>query len=339
MRPPELRFDHLAAMSTDLGLYEHALLAVPRPEHGFCLDDVARGLVVTSRQPDPSAEVERLTRIYLDFTVAAQDSHGQSHNRRGDDGRWTDEAGVGDHWGRAVWGLGTAAASSADEGVRERALLGVATCLLARSPDPRSMSYAAIGCYEVLRVQPDDVAALSLLADARDLLVRPADDPQWPWPEPRLAYANAVLAEALIVIGDALDDPTVVRTGLRMLAWLLDLQTRGGHLSVTPAGGWGSGEPLPGFDQQPIEVTALAEACRRAFELTGEASWRDALDLCAAWFLGANDLGRPVYDPASGGGFDGLHRDRVNQNMGAESTLAALATLQLWHRVSLEPAR
>ncbi len=238
-------------MSTDVGLYEHARLRVPRTEHGFCLDDVARGLVVTSRQPDPSDEVQRLTRVYLSFTIAAQDSHGQSHNRRGGDGRWTDEAGVGDHWGRAIWGLGTAAASSADESVRERALLGAATCLLARSPYPRAMSYAAIGCYEVLRIRPGDVGALSLLADARELLVRPEEDPAWPWPEPRLTYANAVLAEALLVIGDALDDAAVVQTGLRMLTWLLALQTRGRHLSVTPAGGWQRGSSCPPSTSSP----------------------------------------------------------------------------------------
>ncbi len=85
-------------------------------------------------------------------------------------------------------------------------------------------------------------------------------------------------------------------------------------------------------------MTALAEACRRAFELTGEAAWRDALDRCATWFLGSNDLGKPLYDAATGGGYDGLHRDRVNMNMGAESTLAALATLQLWLLVSHETA-
>ncbi|MEN9307806.1 MAG: hypothetical protein RL173_1738, partial [Fibrobacterota bacterium] len=40
------------------------------------------------------------------------------------------------------------------------------------------------------------------------------------------------------------------------------------------------------------------------------------------WFLGRNDLGIPLYDPNSGGCGDGLHRDRTNENQGAESTLA-----------------
>ena len=40
-----------------------------------------------------------------------------------------------------------------------------------------------------------------------------------------------------------------------------------------------------------------------------------------------NDLHLPLYDPVMGGCRDGLHPDRVNQNRGAESTLAFLSSL------------
>jgi len=45
------------------------------------------------------------------------------------------------------------------------------------------------------------------------------------------------------------------------------------------------------------------------------------------WFLGKNDLQVALYDPATGGCRDGLHPERVNQNQGAESTLAFLMAL------------
>jgi hypothetical protein len=38
--------------------------------------------------------------------------------------------------------------------------------------------------------------------------------------------------------------------------------------------------------------------------------------------LGRNDLGFALYDSSTGGCSDGLHVDRVNENQGAESTLA-----------------
>jgi hypothetical protein len=45
------------------------------------------------------------------------------------------------------------------------------------------------------------------------------------------------------------------------------------------------------------------------------------------WFLGRNDLGQPIYDASTGGCFDGLMEHQINENQGAESTLAFLLSL------------
>ncbi len=320
-------YDHLVRLSTDIGIYEHALLAEPRPEHGYCVDDVARGLVVVVRARDP--KLADLVEIYLGFLLDALEDDGSAHNRRDADGSWTDEATTGDHWGRAVWALGTAAAETTDPLVRKRALAGAAIAMRARSTWARAKAYGVLGAAEVLSIQPEDADALALVASSRSVLLHHTADPAWPWPEPRLTYANAVLAEALLVVGSVHDDELIRREGLDMLTWLLELQTRDGHLSVVPAAGRGPADREAGFDQQPIEVASLAEACTRAFDLTGDESWRRAVGLCRDWFLGDNDAGLALYDARTGAGYDGLHRDAVNENQGAESTLAALATLQL----------
>jgi hypothetical protein len=114
---------------------------------------------------------------------------------------------------------------------------------------------------------------------------------------------------------------------------LLDIETMPGHLSVTPVRGWAAGEPRPGFDQQPIEVAALADACARAFDMTGDPCWRDAVLRATAWFLGENDARIAMFDMVSGGGYDGLEPNGRNENQGAESTLALLSTFQQAHRL------
>ncbi|MEZ0447983.1 glycosyltransferase [Cellulomonas sp. ICMP 17802] len=321
-------FDHLAHLSTPIGLFEHALLTEPRPEHGYCLDDVARALVVTARQPHPTSQVEGLTATYLRFTLFAQDGLGRFHNRRDEAGRWTDAATVEDHWGRALWALGTAAATTPDARVRGAALDAAAVSLERRSPWWHAMAYAALGAAEVLEVRPGNRAALGLLVDARTLLAQPSD-PSWPWPDARLTYANALLPEALVAIGTALADAATLLAGLELLHWLVEQETHDGRLSMTPVGGRRPGDERPGFDQQPIEVAALAEACWRAFCATRQEVWLAYLDRCVGWFLGDNDSGTRLYDGVTGGGYDGLHAHGVNQNQGAESTLAALSTLQL----------
>jgi hypothetical protein len=108
---------------------------------------------------------------------------------------------------------------------------------------------------------------------------------------------------------------------------------------VGPAGARGPGEAGPAFDQQPIEVAALADACARAHRIAGHRRWAEGVELAAAWFLGANDTGVPMHDPVTGGGFDGLHHDRRNENQGAESTLALLATLQQARSMALHERR
>jgi hypothetical protein len=259
---------------------------------------------------------------------------GDCCNRRDSSGRWRGARSVEDCWGRSLWGLGTAAARSPDDLVRQVALAHFARGARQRSPWPRAMAFAALGAHEVLAVRPGDSVALDLLDAAAKVVGHRADGAHWPWPEPRLSYANAVLPEAMIAAGDALGRQALVDEGLGLLAWLLDHETNGDHLSVTPVGGSGLDGRRPAFDQQPIEVAALADACARAATLSDETRWLAGIESSIAWFLGDNDARAPMWDRDSGGGYDGLCADGPNLNQGAESTLALISTLQHGRRLA-----
>jgi hypothetical protein len=321
-------FDHLIRLTDGRGLFEHARYDEPRSEHGYCVDDVARGLVVLCREPRGNPALVRLERHYLEFVCAAVQSNGDCHNRMRADGKWIDQPAVGDWWGRALWGLGTAAARASTPGLRARALTAFRIAAQRRSPHLHAMAFAALGAAELLSAVPDDLSAQRLLSDAADLVGRGRGAPSWPWPEPRLRYANGAVAESLIVAGAALNDPLVRTQGLAQLEFLLGQEIRAGHLSMTPVGGRGPGESEPGFDQQPIEVAALADACASAYRASGDVRWLEGIRLGWSWFLGDNDSATPMFDPLTGGGFDGLQRIGCNRNQGAESTLAMLSTAQ-----------
>jgi hypothetical protein len=327
-------FDHLERLTDDRGVFEHALFTVPRREHGYCVDDAARGLVVACREPGPGPG-RRLARRYLAFVLDALDPAGACHNRMAADGQWRDEAAVGDWWGRALWGLGVAAVSAQTPDMRAQALGGFHLAAQCRSPYVRPMAFGALGAAELLSRRPDEMAARRLLTDTVAAIGEPADaESRWPWPEERLSYGNASIAEALIVAGDALPDAPALKRGLRLLEFLLRTETRDGHLSVTPVGGRGRDDADPGYDQQPIEVAALADACASAFRVTHQSSWLTGVRLAWGWFLGDNDSATPMFDPRTGGGYDGLERHGRNLNQGAESTLAMLATAQQARRLS-----
>jgi hypothetical protein len=331
---PAPPFRHLLRLTDDIGLLEHAEGPTPRFEHGYCVDDVARGLVVVCREPQPDHVLVTLAGRYLRFLAQAQAPDGRFRNRLGYDRRWHDHPGTHDCWGRALWGLGTAAARGPAAAMREEALTRFGSGARVHSEWPHAMAFAALGAAEVLDISPGHPAALGLLSAAVSVIGEPPASAAWPWPAPRLSYASAAIAEAVIVAGCKLGDDQVLRNGLRMLEWLLAGETRNGHLSVVPVGGWGQGEGRPGFDQQPIEVAALADACTRAAMVTGDSSWLDAVGMCVGWFLGDNDAKVPLLDEQTGGGHDGLGPAGRNRNQGAESTLAMISVLQHGCRVS-----
>ncbi len=338
MTVPLPSFEHLLAISDEFGTFEHADGAVPRLEHGYCADDVARVLVVVAREPNPTREVAALGHTSLRFLADAQGVGGKVRNRRTAQGRWEGRRGVDDCWGRSIWAWGTAVNRDGTSGVGERAQHCFDRAVALRSRSPRAMAFAALGAAEVLVTDADHLPARRLLADTVTTIGPLGAHDGWPWPEPRLAYANAALAEALVAAGDLLHRPEVLDDGLALLGWLLERETVDGHLSLTPVGGAGPLDRAPRFDQQPIEVAAMADACVRAAAVTGGARWLDGLDSAVRWFTGDNDAGAVMGDPATGGGYDGLHARGANLNQGAESTLALISTLQHARRSVPVPA-
>jgi hypothetical protein len=146
----------------------------------------------------------------------------------------------------------------------------------------------------------------------------------WMWFEPVAAYDNAKLSQAMILSGYWTSRGDVVDIGLRSLRWLVEHQKaeRGHFAPIGSNGFWIRGEERARFDQQPVEAHSMIAACVEAYALTRDASWHRAARRCFDWFLDRNDLGLPLYDASTGGCRDALHQDRVNQNQGAESTLA-----------------
>jgi hypothetical protein len=321
-------FDHLLRLTDRRGTLAQARLAEPLPEHGYCTDDVARVLVVATRDHGTDRALNGLAGVALRFLNDAQALTGACRSRMDSEGRWVDEPAVEDAWGRCVWGLGTAAAHSNVAWARQSALMQFERAAQERSARPRAMAFAALGAAELLAFDPTHGAARALLTDYAASVPIPSDDPAWPWPEPRLTSANAVLPEAMIAAGAALDDATLRQRGLDLLAWLVEFETADGHLSPTPVAGRGAQDVKPGFDQRPIEVATLADACARAAAVDANPIWTEGVRAAADWFAGDNDAREPMWDPHTGGGYDGLHADGVNTNQGAESTLAVISTLQ-----------
>lgn len=320
---PSPTLQALRARIDRVGLIEHSVGSVPDPTSGHCIDDAGRALGMASRlAADPDAEfVAAVCLRQLERSVVP---NGGLVLRLDADGHPTNDPLSDDGWARTLWGL--ALASTGPLELRDRAgqlLEGLAEL---HSPHPRAAAHAVLAGLILLGDDLDSTIGAQLVERHAPHLPTGDGHGTWRWPEPRLTYGSALIIEARLGLARWREDDAAMLESLGLLDWLVDLETcADGHVSLTPVGGRGPGDPA-GFDQQPIEAWTLADAALLAHDITGESRWADVVRCAAAWFEGANDLGVPVWDPATGGSYDALTPSGVNLNQGAESALAFIGT-------------
>ncbi len=331
---PALRLDHLLRMTDSTGLLQHATYNIPNFEEGYCTDDNARALVLCTLLEElgqDNPEIRAVGTRYAAFLQFAFDRQRRRfHNFLGFDRQWRDEVGSEDCLGRAVWALGMCVGRSErrDRQCWAAQLFDQAIPALAESTSPRAWALALLGIHEYLRRFTGDRVADQMRNELVGRLLRcfeQASSDDWPWFEDVVAYDNARLPQALILSGR----PPAIEVGLQSLRWLADVQTSpAGHFRPIGSNGfYRRNAHQAHFDQQPIEAHSMVSACIAAWQATQDEYWLRQARRAFSWFLGRNDLGLPLYDPSTGGCCDGLHPDRVNQNQGAESTLAFLLAL------------
>jgi len=349
---PELKLNHLTQMSDDTGMLQHSIFTIPNRREGYTTDDNARALIFSvllkqmeTEQMEKASQdqvghfdsrISNSAGLYLSFLEHAfNPAKGRFKNFLRYDRRWRESVGSEDSHGRALWGLGTVLGRSHDLGLRGAAGRLFEVCLPAvlEFSSPRAWAYALLGIHEYLTSYPGDRDAQKVrfalsqrLLDMYESIRRP----DWKWFENVLAYGNARLPQAMLLVGSACSDDRMVSAGLESLAWLASTQRCEINSHFVPIGSQGfyrQGDERARFDQQPLEAAGAVSACLQAYRVTGQSRWRIEAWSAFNWFLGDNDLQLPLYDSVTGGCRDGLHPDRANENQGAESTLSFLMAL------------
>jgi hypothetical protein len=326
--------DHLIALTDDTGIVQHATYDIPNRSTGYCTDDVARAFMVAiaAAKFDSRRDAAlRLARIYLAFLMDAQLPDGRFHNFMSYQRDWLDDVGSDDSIGRAIWSLGYGLrhAPSAEWRRVCGTMLEAALPNVARLQFVRSRAYAALGlafARESLEV-PLPALDAELFAIGRDLVRRhvATATPAWDWFEHELTYDNARLPEALFRIGTVLEEPGFIELGRRTLDFYGEIVVVNGTFLPIGNDGWYLREGTRAHHaQQPLEAAALVDAGLAAYAATGDPRYTKLAELGLAWFYGRNS-GNVVL-AVGGGCYDGLEACGVNENMGAESTLAYLAS-------------
>jgi glycosyltransferase involved in cell wall biosynthesis len=346
---PELELNHLNRLTDDTGMLQHAIFTIPNYGEGYTTDDNARALILRvllaqpgndllrkadSATPD-SSPLDTSSRYLSLLEHAFNPANGRFRNFLGYDRRWNEAGGSEDCHGRALWALGTVLGRSQDQGLKSAAgrLFEFSLPVAVEFGSPRAWAYTLLGLQEYLGSYAGDRDAQKIRSVIGGRLLemyRSIRRPDWKWFEDVLAYGNARLPQAMLLVGSACSDESMVSVGLEALDWLLATQRCEDNGHFVPIGSQGfyrQGGEKARFDQQPIEAAGAVSACLQAYRVTGDNRWRTEAWSAFNWFLGDNDLQLPLYDSVSGGCRDGLHPDRPNENQGAESTLSFLMAL------------
>jgi len=347
---PQVNLEHVAVMTDDTGILQHATFNVPRYDEGYCVDDNARALMLMTILEDSGSDDPKLVRSlssrYLAFVSNAFNAPlGRFRNFMSHSRVWREEQGSEDSHGRALWALGTVVGCSADPGRHSLAgaLFHAALPAVSTFSSPRAWAFALLGIEQYLHAFEGDRNVQAFGRAIADLLLglfKRTDHPEWPWFENSVTYCNARLPQALIATSSWTGDAEMSATGLRSLEWLTTIQrTAEGYFAPVGTNGFFErGSTAAVFDQQPVDACATVSACMHAFRATGDQRWADQARRAFTWFLGQNQLHQALYDPLSGGCRDALHADRLNENQGAESTLSFLLALMSMRAFEMQRA-
>jgi hypothetical protein len=327
-----VKFDHLFALTDHNALLQHAKFSVPARKEGYTVDDNARALVfaVKARTLWPSERLSDLQRKLISFLLLMQSENGQFHNLMDFSERIIDEPAVGDHLGRAIWAAGTVVNSDLPRGMKASARLMFDRALpwARESTWPRTRAYTCLGLHERLHADTEDNnlrANLKIMADSLVELYNINRASDWEWFENILTYDNPRLIQALFAAYQSLGENTYLAVAEKTLRFLKNATTVDETYVPVGSEGWhpkGGDRAL--YDQQPIEAGAMVETATLAYKITRSEGYEAVLRQAMGWFFGLNTKSVRPNDDSTGACYDGINRMGLNENQGAESTLAFL---------------
>lgn len=336
---PDINMKHLRKMTTDFGVLQFSVINRPDHASGYTVDDNARALITTCQHYRLFLRRNDLKymNIYFNFLLYSFQKEGCFLNYIDIDQRFTeqnDTCNLEDSYGRAIWALGyllslkdiipTELYESADS---------LFTSAIAKSSSihsTRAMAFIIKGLYYSgltnRSVKNNDL--MEIFADRLVQMYRHEADSHWQWYESYLTYANSALPEALLYAWLTLHQPLYKTIALASFDFLISKIFSPERIKVVSNKGWMHKHTevieIPKGGEQPIDVAYTIIALSEFYQNFKKEDHRLKMMTAFEWFLGNNHLDQIVYNPCTGGCYDGVEDNYMNLNQGAESTISYL---------------
>lgn len=333
---PPIKLDHIKNMTTHLGILQFCKVSDPDSSSGYTLDDNARALIAMClhyRSFKSSSDLAYINK-YLTFIERCQtisgtfinyiDEHNNVHIKN-------DYVNLEDSNTRAVWAMGTLI--SIKEYLPTDMVQRATACLLKCSQwlksilSPRAIGFAIKGLYLYYTVENDN-SVIQRIENLSKNLITSYDinsKKHWRWFEDHMTYANSILPEAMLYTYIVTGKTFYRKIAIESFDFLLSKMFVNNHFKVISNKSWYCKNAIPHpYGEQPIDVSYTIQALHVFYKTVHEPKYRKMLQTAFHWFLGKNHLNQIMYNPVTGGCYDGLEKENININQGAESTICYL---------------
>lgn len=329
---PLFSIEHVQRLTDDTGIVQHAKFGIPNLKEGYCLDDNSRALLMAlmAYKVKKDSAALKLCPIYLSYIHYMQNKDGTFRNFLSFNREFLDEVGSEDAFGRTIWAIGYMLNNSPNDSYYQigRLIFDKAIPIFEDLKSIRSIANTIIGICHYLRSNMSDDIMIERLRKLTHVLIdhyQANSHDNWNWFEELLAYDNAILPLAMLHAAEILNDDEVRKVAFDSMNFLVDHTMSEGYLSIIGNEEWYKKDgDRSTFAQQPVDAMGMVLMFRQAYNVDNDKNHLSKLFKSFKWFLGENDLRMNLFNHETKGCFDGLEHYGVNQNQGAESTLAYL---------------
>ena len=335
---PEINLNHFKNLTTDFGMIQFSIINQPDTLSGYTLDDNARALVAMCQHYELTRAAEDLKyiQLYYSFIKKCQKNDGAFLNYMSYNQKFTSQnsENLDDSNGRAIWALGYLVSIGSlitDELLSDvHQTLQKALNSVDRIHSPRAISFIIKGIYysNIKHKKLINTMFIEYLANRLVQMFLHESKPNWEWYESYLTYGNSIIPEAMLCA--YLDSGNTIYKDIGVISFdfLLSKIMSPRGINVISNKGWLQRDALH-IDkkmggEQPIDVAYTIIALSAFYETFNNHKYLHYMELAFSWFLGNNHLEKIIYNPCTGGCYDGLEENYINLNQGAESTVSYL---------------
>jgi glycosyltransferase involved in cell wall biosynthesis len=336
---PLINLDHIKKLTDDFAMIQFSKINQPDIDSGYTLDDNARAMIAMCQHfelTSDKADLEYIIR-YFNFIKYCLRPEGYFLNYVDEQKLFTaqnNSANLADANGRAIWALGYLVSMNevlpADLIAEAELVLKTALLNTNKIYSTRAMAFIIKGLffYNKKTQSERNKTLLIELADRIVQMYKHEADKNWLWFEGYLTYANSILPEAMLCAWLVTNDLRYKEIAKSSFDFLLSKILGGKSIKVISNKNWMQREghelPVTVGGEQPIDVAYTVIALGKFYEAFQEESYLSKMHTAFDWFLGNNHLHQIIYNPCTGGCYDGLEENNVNLNQGAESTVSYL---------------